>query len=547
MKKMHFKNDAEKIAYYEAVIADLEKDVVDLEALIKDLRASVDYQQAHIERLCELVNGAKGHIFGQRADKVPDRQLSFLEPFNEAEFIKDNSENENDNSDMNDIKKKTGEKRGKRKSWLNEVGLSSRDEIYDVSDEMKAKYGDRLHEVGSQSRSVLVHHKEYFEVVHLIQKVYRIKGEHTDDGGDVFIKGELPQLPLGKSYATPSVLAKVITDKFDKGIPFTRQERLCREIGVPLDKQTMANWLIDLNERYFHKAADLIREKIINGHHAIGDETRVQVLHEPDKDPSSESWMWAVMNGRSEPHKMIYFRYSPDRRHYNATEIMGSFIGIFLSDAWGAYDKIPGADNAKDWAHARRKFVDVLKRAPKGTDKKCSFSAKIVAMMDKLFWLDKHLDPEKMTFEEIAKARQEKQKPIVDDIFKTVKGNLPRIPKKTTLHDACEYLLNNEEGLRKYLSDGRVEITSNIIEREMKAFSIPRKNFLFMNTISGAESSANIYSVMRTAVLNDLDPEKYMSYLIEKLPYTDVDDNKELEKIMPWSDSLPEELKSRKK
>ena len=46
-------------------------------------------------------------------------------------------------------------------------------------------------------------------------------------------------MPLGKSYAFASLLSKVITDKFDKGIPFTRQERICLEQGVPLSKQVM--------------------------------------------------------------------------------------------------------------------------------------------------------------------------------------------------------------------------------------------------------------------------------------------------------------------
>ena len=68
-----------------------------------------------------------------------------------------------------------------------------------------------------------------------------------------------------------------------------------------------------------------------------------------------------------------------------------------------------------------------------------------------------------------------------------------------------------------------------------------------MNTVNGAQMSLHIFSVLRTAVMNHLDPEKYMTYLISKLPLIDIDDENQIEELMPWSESLPEDLKSRKK
>lgn len=131
------------------------------------------------------------------------------------------------------------------------INIKETTEFIDIPDDLKKKYGDRLIPVRSDNRTVLLYHQAYYERINYIQAVYRVKGEHTEAGTDLFLRGEMPAMPLGNSYASASLLSKVITDKFDKGIPFTRQERICLEQGVPLSKQVMSNWMIQLNQRYF--------------------------------------------------------------------------------------------------------------------------------------------------------------------------------------------------------------------------------------------------------------------------------------------------------
>lgn len=114
-----------------------------------------------------------------------------------------------------------------------------------------------------------------------------------------------------------------------------------------------------------------------------------------------------------------------------------------------------------------------------------------------------------------------------------------RISGTTQLYKAVMYALNNEERLIVYLDDGRIEITSKIIEREMKAIGTARKNFLFMNTVRGVQASANIFSVLRTTVMNGLDSEKYMTYLLEKLLLIDTKSEKKIDELMPRLGALP--------
>lgn len=79
----------------------------------------------------------------------------------------------------------------------------------------------------------------------------------------------------------------------------------------------------------------------------------------------------------------------------------------------------------------------------------------------------------------------------------------------------------------------------------IRSLTIGRKNWLFMNTSRGARSSAVIYSLVNSAKLNKLKPFNYFNYILEILPNIDIDDDEELEKLMPYAD-LPKSLYEKK-
>lgn len=72
--------------------------------------------------------------------------------------------------------------------------------------------------------------------------------------------------------------------------------------------------------------------------------------------------------------------------------------------------------------------------------------------------------------------------------------------------------------LIRYLEDGRLELSNNRAERSIKPFVMGRKNWLFSNTPAGAQSSAVIYSLIETAKENDLDPYRYLVWLLHNAP-----------------------------
>lgn len=94
-----------------------------------------------------------------------------------------------------------------------------------------------------------------------------------------------------------------------------------------------------------------------------------------------------------------------------------------------------------------------------------------------------------------------------------------------------------------FLEDSRLELDNNRSERSIKPFVIGRKNWLFSNTPKGAKASATIYSIVESAKENGLNPYSYLQYLFERLPNVDMQNQDDVDELLPWSSVLPLECR----
>ena len=105
--------------------------------------------------------------------------------------------------------------------------------------------------------------------------------------------------------------------------------------------------------------------------------------------------------------------------------------------------------------------------------------------------------------------------------------------------------MEQEHYLRAFLEDGDVPMDNNAAERAIRPFCIGKKNWLFINSVNGAEASAAAYSICETAKANNLNVYRYMEYILTELPkLCDQDgniDTSRLDYILPWSAGLPAE------
>ena len=184
------------------------------------------------------------------------------------------------------------------------------------------------------------------------------------------------------------------------------------------------------------------------------------------------------------------------------------------------------------WAHARRKFDEAVKSLPKGKAKGSSASQGL-AYCNLLFAIEQGLSEKNATGKERYNERLEQAKPVLDAMFAW--ANSRTAAPKSALGKAFHYLKEQWPYLTNYLKDVRLEISNNRAERSVKPFVIDRKNFLFANTPKGANGSAMMFSLIQTAIENELDPYSYLTWLLRKAKDADLTDAEIVKRLLPWN------------
>lgn len=173
---------------------------------------------------------------------------------------------------------------------------------------------------------------------------------------------------------------------------------------------------------------------------------------------------------------------------------------------------------------------------------KNSIAYQALVRISAIYKLDESLKD--MTPEKRLKERQETVKPLVDEYFAWVKTVLDTMLPKGKTAEGLHYSINQEKYLRVFLEDGEVPIDNSASERAIRTFCVGKKNWLFFDSINGAEAGAAVYSITETAKLNNLHPYKYLEHLLTELPkYCDENgqmDITKLDPLMPWAPELPD-------
>ena len=202
-------------------------------------------------------------------------------------------------------------------------------------------------------------------------------------------KPDMPAPLLKHSYVSPSVATDVMVKKYADGLPLYRQEQQWKRLGVPLKRGTMANWMVQLSQRYFTRFRDRLQEELVKQAVVHADETVLQVLKEEGKDPTSESRMWVYASSGRADRQIRLFDYRDSRKGECAKEFLEGFHGILVTDGYSGYSKVPEVTRAGCWAHMRRKWHEAM---PKGEAGQKSLAAQGYRFCNRLFALERKLE-----------------------------------------------------------------------------------------------------------------------------------------------------------
>ena len=399
--------------------------------------------------------------------------------------------------------------------------------------------GSKLVEIGKEVRRSLMMKPAEFWVREDVYYTYACKNCEQETGEANIVKAARGPALLPGSFASAEAVAHIVIQKFVMYSPLYRLEQEFNRQGLRLSRQTMANWLLNISEKWLRPVYDTLREQLCREPVLHADETTLQVLKEPGRSSTSKSYMWLYRTSGCAKQSIVLYEYQPTRKAEHAEAFLKGFSGWLHADGYQGYHKLP--ENIRVvgcWAHARRKFDEALQTLPKEMQR----DAPAVigeCYCPRLFKLEQAFA--ELTPEERYEKRLEQEKPVLDALLSWANEMQANTAPKSALGRAIHYLLEQWPYLTRYLEDGRLELSNNRAERSIKPFVMGRKNWLFANTLGGAQASAVIYSLIETAKENGLDPYRYLLWVLQNAPQLSETDAAWAEQFTPAN--APQECK----
>lgn len=353
-------------------------------------------------------------------------------------------------------------------------------------------------------------------------------------------KAQLPALAprplkvLPKSNASAGLLAMLITVKYVDGLPLARFEHVMARSGVSLPRQTQARWIIEVSQA-LQPLVNLARDHLLACPVIHMDETRMQVLKEPDRAASALSYMWVHIGGPP-GKRVVLFDYETSRSAEVPERLLAGYKGYLMTDGYPGYNQV-GSDkhitHLACWAHARRGFVE----AKQATPGKASKADEVLRLIAKLYRVEK--DHKNATEQVRLHARQTESKALLEAIRQWLDTNLPIVVPSLKLGQAIAYMDKHWPRLVRYIERGDLPIDNNPVENAIRPFVIGRKAWLFADTPRGAKASALLYSLVETAKACGVEPYCWLAYVLKRLPLAETADA--YDQLMPWN-IKPEDL-----
>ena len=399
--------------------------------------------------------------------------------------------------------------------------------------------GNQMVEIGKEVHRSLQMKPAQFWIREDVYYTYACKNCEQETGEANIAKAAKEPALLPGSFASAEAVAYLAAQKFVMYSPLYRLQQEFERQGLKLSRQTMANWLLNISEKWLRPVYDTLREQLCKEPVLHADETTLQVLKEPGRSSTSKSYMWLYRTSGCAKQAIVLYEYQSTRKAEHAEAFLKGFSGWLHADGYQGYHKLP--ENIRVvgcWAHARRKFDEALQTLPKEMQKDAP-AAIGECYCSRLFKLEEAFA--ELTPEERYKKRLEQEKPVLDALLSWANEMQVKTAPKSAMGRAIHYLLEQWPYLTRYLEDGRLELSNNRAERSIKPFVMGRKNWLFANTPGGAQASAVIYSLIETAKENGLDPYRYLLWILQNAPGLSETDEAWAEQFTPAN--APQECK----
>ena len=249
--------------------------------------------------------------------------------------------------------------RGKRGRKPIDARIPREITVIDIPEEEKTcACGARLTKIGAETseRLQFVPQRIYVEQIQRPKYACRCCEGTGDEGRRTVRIASLPPSMIPRSITSPGLLSAIFEHKFEYHLPYYRQEKQFKRIGVDISRQDMANWQQQVHVK-LAPLLGLMKETVKSGPVIQMDETTVQVIGEEDRKDTQNSYMWLARGGPP-GKKAAWYEYHKTRAGEYAKDFLEGYSGYLQTDGYAGYDSavkdMPGIIHVGCFAHARR-------------------------------------------------------------------------------------------------------------------------------------------------------------------------------------------------
>jgi transposase len=340
-----------------------------------------------------------------------------------------------------------------------------------------------------------------------------------------------PFHPIARGRAGPNLLGMILEAKFGQHLPLNRQSEIYAREGIELSVSTIADW-VGTCAATLALLMVLIDAHVLAAERLHGDDTTVPVLA---SGGTVTGRVWTYVRddrpfaGPAPPAAML--RYSRDRTGEHPQRHLAGYQGILQADAYAGFGELyaPGRKpgpitEAACWAHGRRKLFKLAEvaRAP--------LAAEAVRRIDAIFAAERAING--LPAEQRLAVRQRRIAPLVAELETWMREQRARMSRHAEVGKAMDYMLTRWEAFGRFLTDGRICLTNNAAERELRGVALGRKAWLFAGSDRGGERAATMYSLIATAKLNGVDPRAWLADVLARIADHPAS---RLHELLPWN------------
>jgi transposase len=494
---------AEIVAQFEAQLAERDQQLArkDQALALAEVKIKVLEERLRLDRIAR---------YGKRSETLSDLQLQLLdlEPGVSSEEVEAESEREplQPQSAQDKLSSKPRRKHPGRQELPSH--LERVEEIVVCTPERCncGQCGRQTTVIGYEETEVLdVRPAEYF--VKVIRREKRVCRSCEEQGVRT---APVPERICPKSVLSDQMIIEAVVGKYCASLPLYRQQAIIkRDAGIQIALSTLNDGVLRVGELLMPISAAMKRE-VLAGTYIQADETPIGVQTHDKRGRNHQAYMWQY----GSPGRGVVFDFRMGREGEGPKQFLGNFNGLLQTDGYAGYNHVGGPKmvHACCLAHARRKYVDAVKVSANDQE-----SARIVALMDELFAIDREAREQNLDHAQRDALRQERAPKLLEQLRAAALGLKKTALPKSAAGQAANYTLSFWNRLTVFLKHPELELSTNLAENAMRSIAIGRRNWLHLGSKEAGPKIAAIFSVVESCRRLNIPIRKYLGDVLPGL------------------------------